>query len=367
MNNRKDFSMSKDNCNECKKTSIGGQALIEGIMMKGPTRAVIAVRTPDKSIAVEDVNFPNPAAKLKLLGWPIIRGVANFVTQMYVGMKTLMRSADLSGMTELEEEMEQEKKDAKLRKKAEKKGISFEEMKEIEDKKPKKLSEAALSVVMGIGSVLGVVLALFLFMYVPSVIFNLLNSAFTPDVSLTLKAIENGSLQNLRALFEGIMKIIIFLGYMLLVSQMNDIKRLFKYHGAEHKTIFCYEKGLPLTVENVRKQVRFHPRCGTSFMFLMIAVSIVILTLLSLLAPAVTKITGLWVAIKILLIPLFCGVGYELIKFCGKHDNALTKIIAAPGLWVQRITTKEPDDDMIEVAIRSMEEVIPEDETLDKI
>lgn len=359
--------MSKKDCNVCKKTSIGGQAVIEGIMMKGPERTVLAVRTPDKSIETEDVNFPNAAKKCKILGLPIIRGVVNFCVTMYVGMKTLMRSADLSGMTELEEEMEQEKKDAKLRKKAERKGVSFEELKAKEEAKPKKLSDAVLGVVMAIGSVLGMALALILFMYVPTKLFNLLNSAVTPDIALTADSIANGILQNWRAFFEGIMKIAIFVGYILLCSQMNDIKKLFKYHGAEHKTIFCYEKGLALTVENVRKQVRFHPRCGTSFMFLMIAVGILFSTIIIIFAPGVTKYTALWVTIKILLVPLFCGVGYELIRFCGKHDNIITKIVAAPGLWVQRITTKEPDDDMIEVAIKAMEEVIPENPDLDII
>ncbi len=359
--------MSKENCGVCKKTSIGGQAVIEGIMMKGPEKTVLAVRTPEKDIATENVDFPNPAKKFKFLGWPIIRGVANFAVTMYVGMKTLMRSADLSGMTDLEEAEEQEKRDAKLRKKAEKKGISFEEMKKQDEAKPKKLSNAVLGVVMTIGSVLGTALALFLFMYVPSVIFNAVNSLCTSSVDFTFSAIENGVLQNWRGFFEGILKIAIFVGYMLLVSMMSDIKKLFQYHGAEHKTIFCYEQGLDLTVENVRKQSRFHPRCGTSFMFLMIAVGILFSTIIVIFAPAVTKITVLWVAIKILLVPLFCGVGYELIKFCGKHDNIFTKIVAAPGLWVQRISTKEPEDDMIEVAIKAMEMVIPENPDLDKI
>ena len=347
--------MSKDNCNVCKKTSIGGQALIEGIMMKGPERTYIAVRNGQKEIVGEDVKFPNPAKKCKILGWPIIRGVANFAVTMYVGMKTLMRSADLSGMTELEEEMEAEKKEKKLRKKAEKKGVSYEELKAKEDAKPKKLSNAVLGVIMTIGTVLGTGLALVLFMWLPTFLFNLLSDAVPFDIA------------NWRAFFEGILKIAILVGYILLVSQMSDIKRLFQYHGAEHKTIFCYEKGLDLTVENVREQLRFHPRCGTSFMFLMIAVGIIFSTIIVIFAPQVTKMTALWVAIKILLVPLFCGVGYELIKFCGKHDNFLTKIIAAPGLWVQRITTKEPDDDMIEVAIEAMKQVIPDNPELDKI
>ena len=247
---------------------------------------------------------------------------------MITGYKTLMRSADLSGMTELEEEQEKEKNGGK--------------------KEPSKLSDGLMAVIMAIAGVLGVGIAVLLFMWLPTFLFDLLKGAVSTDIS------------NLRALIEGAMKLAIFLTYLALVSQMKDIKRVFKYHGAEHKTIFCYEKGLPLTVENIRKQTRFHPRCGTSFMFLMIVVGILISTVIVVLFPAVASVPYIWVPTKILLVPLFCGIGYELIKFCGKHDNIITKIIAAPGLWVQRLTTKEPDDDMIEVAIQSMLPVIPE-------
>ena len=163
------------------------------------------------------------------------------------------------------------------------------------------------------------------------------------------------------------MKLLIFIVYIILVSFTKDIKRLFQYHGSEHKTIFCYERGLELTVENVRKQSRFHPRCGTSFLFLMIAVGILLSTLIAVLFPIVTVNKYVWVAVKILLIPVFCGIGYELLKICGRYDNLATKIIAAPGLWIQRLTTKEPDDDMIEVAIESIKAVIPENPDDDKI
>ncbi len=359
--------MSNKNCEGiCKKTSIGGQAVIEGIMMKGPENTALAVRTPEKEIAVEEVNFPNPIKKHKWLGLPVLRGIITFAITLYVGSKTLMRSADLSGMTALEEEQEEKKRDEKLRKKAEKTGVSFEELKKREEEKPKKLSNALMTVIMTIGTILGVGLAVFLFMYIPSIIFNALNSLASGE-AISISAMEHGVLQNWRPFLEGLMKIAIFVGYILLVSQTPDIKRLFKYHGAEHKTIFCYEKGLPLTVENVREQIRFHPRCGTSFMFLMIAVGIIFSTIIVLLFPSVTKLTGIWVAIKILLVPAFCGIGYELIKICGKYENTVTKIISTPGLWVQRITTKEPDDDMIEVAIKAMEEVIPSDPELDRI
>ena len=201
---------------------------------------------------------------------------------------------------------------------------------------------------MVIASVLGVLLAVALFIYAPSYVFDLIQKVVSTDIT------------KLAPLFEGILKVILFVGYILLVSQMNDIKRVFKYHGAEHKTIFCYEAGLELTVENVKKQIRFHPRCGTSFMFLMIAVSILVSTILVLIFPDIREVTYVWGTIKLLLVPLFCGLGYELIKLCGKYDNIATRIIAAPGLWIQRITTKEPDDDMIEVAIESLKPVIPE-------
>ena len=320
--------MSDKKC--CKKTSIGGQAVIEGIMMKGPKKTVLAVRhVTSGEIIVEDVKEPKTAPKLLKL--PIIRGVYNFVQSMITGYKTLMRSADLSGMTELEEQEEKAEN--------EKKGKTQESG---------KLSDGLMAVVMAIAGVLGVAIAVLLFMWLPTFLFDRLKDAVSADIS------------NLRALIEGTMKLVIFLAYLALVSQMKDIKRVFKYHGAEHKTIFCYEKGLPLTVENIRKQTRFHPRCGTSFMFLMIVVGILISTVIVVLFPAVASGPYIWIPTKILLVPPFCGIGYELIKFCGKHDNIATKIIAAPGLWVQRLTTKEPDDEMIEVAIQSMLPVIPE-------
>lgn len=168
-------------------------------------------------------------------------------------------------------------------------------------------------------------------------------------------------LDSWKGVFEGVLKIIIFLGYIALTALMKDIKRTYMYHGAEHKSIFCYEKGLPLTVENVRKQIRFHPRCGTSFLVLVLVVSILVSSLVLKIFPALKTVTWAWIIVKILLIPLIMGFGYELIRFCGKHNNLLSKIVAAPGLWVQRLTTKEPEDDMIEVAIAALNEVIPED------
>lgn len=187
-------------------------------------------------------------------------------------------------------------------------------------------------------------------MYLPSLVFKGLDMLIPKD------------LRYFKGLIEGIIKIAIFIAYIALVSFEKDIKRVFMYHGAEHKTIFCYESGDELTVENVRKFKRFHPRCGTSFMFLMIVVGIVIGTVLTFVLPEfIVAKNYLWVPIKVLLVPLTCGIGYELIKLCGKHDNTLTRVIAAPGLWVQRLTTKEPDDSMIEIAIAAVKEVIPDD------
>ena len=341
--------MSNKKC--CKRTSIGGQAVIEGIMMRGPHKTVLSVRNINsKEITVEDVEFPNKSPKFFKI--PVIRGVYNFIITLMVGYKTLMRSADLSGMTELEEEEEKKKKEEKRKKKN-------KPEKEKESDEPNKLGKIALSIVMGVSVVIGVALAVLLFMWLPSFLFGLMKDGAASWLGWDLT--------NFRALCEGIMKIAIFLLYLWIVSQMNDIKRVFKYHGAEHKTIFCYEHGLDLTVENIRKQSRFHPRCGTSFMFLMILVGILISTVIVLVFPHVANYNYIWVPFKILLVPLFCGIGYELIKICGKHDNLATKIIAAPGLWVQRLTTKEPDDDMIEVAIESMLPVIPENSQDDEL
>lgn len=342
-----------------KKASVGGQALIEGIMMKSPEKTAVAVRIPDGSIDIEYIEEKHLKDKCSIFGWPIIRGVVNFIESMILGYKTLMMSADKSGMTDLEDEKERERKRLKAEKKRAKliaKGkISEEECAETEQKNEEEVSEKSpkdnviISVVMVLGVVLGVALAIVLFMWLPSLTFN------------GIKALAGDSVEPVRPLFEGVLKIAIFVGYVALTSLTKDIKRVFMYHGAEHKTIFCLEKELELTVENVKKQSRFHPRCGTSFMILMLIVGILISFLLVTIFPNITNYTALWVSIKILTVPIICGIGYELIKFCGKHENRLTRIISAPGLWVQRLTTKEPEDDMIEVAIASIKAVLPED------
>ena len=308
----------------CKKTSIGGQALIEGIMMRGPKRSVMAVRKKDGSIDISERKFTNLKEKYPVLKLPIIRGVAGFVESMVIGYKAMMDSAEISGYLD-EEEIKAEK-----------------------DKKEN--SGALMTVITIIASVLAVILSVGLFIYLPSLAFKGINY------------LANGVLSPIQSLFEGILKIIIFLGYMIAVSYMKDINRVFQYHGAEHKTIFCYEAGEELTVENVRTKGRFHPRCGTSFMILMLIVSIFVTFILDAILPWLKGILWARTIIKLLLIPVICGIGYELIKVCGKYDNVFTRIVAAPGLWIQRITVKEPDDSMIEIAIAAMKEVIPENE-----
>ena len=319
-----------------KYTSIGGQALIEGIMMKSPEKTALAVRMPDKSIDITYLNGKSVREKYKILKLPILRGIAGFIESMLQGYKAMMLSADKSGFTDLDEE-EKEKTESE-----------------------KKKEGALMSVIMVIASVLGVALAVVLFMLLPRLAVQGLRALFKVDFSPVV-----------RSSIEQLLKLTIFVIYVWAVSFMKDIKRVFMYHGAEHKTIFCYEKGLPLTVENVREQRRFHPRCGTSFMILMILVSVIFSTIVQIIFPSVYNIAWLWVVIKILLIPLVCGAGFEVLKICGKYDNLATKIISAPGLWLQRITTKEPDDGMIEIAIAALkacEPAVPDvDRSVDRV
>lgn len=322
----------------CKMTSIGGQALLEGIMMKGPHRTVMATRMPDESINIEDLHETHIKDKIKFLGWPVIRGTVNMVESFIMGYKALMRSAEKLGLDEDDEEA----KDSWLY---------------------RVFGEKLMSVIGMIAGVLGVGLALVLFMWLPTVVFNLVNTLATPDTSLSFPihaVADGGTLGYFKGLFEGILKIIIFLCYIALTALMKDIKRTYQYHGAEHKSIFCYEAGEELTVENVRRQSRFHPRCGTSFLILVLLISIIISSLVLMIFPTLKEITWLWVIVKILLLPLVMGFGYEVIRFCGKHNNFVTRLLSAPGMWVQRLTTKEPEDGMIEVAIAALKEVIPE-------
>ena len=325
--------MSKDKV--LHKTSVGGQALIEGIMMMGPKGAAVSVRCPDGKIDTEILEVKHIKDKIKPLGWPIIRGVVNYVESMMFGYKCLMMSAEKSGLEDLEE--------------------SEENMSKLDKWLSEHMSKKVMNVFTGIASVLGVCLAFLLFFYLPTIAVDFLNK------------LANEALTNYRALFEGIIRMIIFVAYIALVSLMKDIKRTFMYHGAEHKTIFCYENGLELTIENVKKQSRFHPRCGTSFIFVIIIISVIISSAISVAFPELRDQRIIWMAIKLLILPLVTGLGYEFIKFAGRHDNAFVRFLSAPGLLMQRLTTKEPDESMIEVAIEAFTSVItdnPQDDAV---
>ena len=343
---------------KAKYTSIGGQALIEGIMMKSPEKTAMGVRVPDGSIDITYMDQKSLRTKYKILGLPIIRGVVGFVESMVQGYKAMMISADKSGFTDLEEEDDKKKK-AKTEAVTEE-GDGETENEVAEETEPQKKDEKKenallISVIMVIGTVFGVGLAVVLFMLLPRLFVSGLQALFSTTFS---KFVRSG--------IEQLLKLAIFVGYVWLVSFMKDIRRVFMYHGAEHKTIFCYENGLELTVENVRKQKRFHPRCGTSFMILMILISVIFSTLVQMIFPGVYDVYWLWVVVKILLVPIICGVGFEVLKICGKYDNIVTKIISAPGLWLQRITTKEPEDGMIEVAIAALKACEPENPDVDR-
>lgn len=312
--------MAKNKSEEVKfKTSIGGQALIEGIMMRGPKKQAIVCRTPD-GYAIKEEEVHSLKDKYPILGWPIIRGAVNFITSMITGVKALTFSAEC-----MPEELQEEPS-------------KFEKW--IDEKLGSEKAEKAL---VGVSVFLGVCLAVGLFMLLPTIITGLFNGL-----------IQSRLLKNL---LEGCIRILIFLGYLWLATKMKEIRRVWEYHGAEHKTIYCYEKQLELTVENCRGQSRLHPRCGTSFLFLVMIVSILVF--------AVISWSNVWVrmALRIVLLPIVVGVSYELIKLAGKYDNVFTRIISAPGKALQRLTTREPDDSMLEVAIEALKRVIPEDES----
>lgn len=316
-----------------KKTSIGGQALIEGVMMRGPKKTAMAVRHTSGEIRMDE--WDNPTKKSIFTRIPLVRGVVNFVESMIVGYKSLMKSAEMSGLEELEDDGTRSKEEVE---------------------KDNRLLKAIMPIVVVISAVLGVVLALFLFMYLPTLVYDLV----APLLGVPTEIGDHFGYNLLKAFITGVLKIAIFLVYMILISQMKDIKRVFRYHGAEHKTIFCYEHGNALTVENVRMESRFHPRCGTSFMILMMLVGVAV----SMFIPSSLP-TWLYASIKLLTLPLVMGIGYECLKLAGRYDNLFTRIISAPGKWMQRITTAEPTDDMIECAIAAFKAVIPEEENSD--
>lgn len=303
-----------------KKTSIGGQALIEGIMMRGPVLTSMATRMPDGSIDVETWNTHKGSKTPWTRRAPFIRGIFNMVDSMVVGYHCLMKSAEKAGVEE-----EPSKFDKWLE---------------------KKLGHNIMKVLGGFAAVLGVALAAVLFIFIPTGLSSLLKPLIGSGVGLSL--------------IEGLIKVIILVGYMWLCSRMKDMRRVFEYHGAEHKSVACYEAGLPLTVENVRPQRRLHPRCGTSFLFLVVFISIIIGSFISWDNPAIRML------LKLLLIPVVVGISYELIKLAGRSDGIFTRIISAPGMWLQHITTCEPDDGQIECAIAALTAVIPEDENADR-
>lgn len=318
------------------KTMIGGQALIEGIMMRGPEKDAVVVRTT-KGLEIE-VNPRKITPQNSIKALPFIRGIFNFFDSQVVGVKALMRSADLAP-----EEMQ-------------------EEPSKLDQWLEKVLgNETFQKVVVGIAVCLGMGLSILLFFLTPMIISGLLDGIIANTVVLNL--------------VEGVIRMVIFMVYMILISRMGEMKRVFAYHGAEHKTIRCYEAGLPLTVENVRCQTRLHPRCGTSFLLVVMVISILVFSVASsaLLSafPALEAIRGsavyriMMIAFKLLLLPVVVGITYEINRWAGKHDNRFTKILTAPGMWMQNFTTNEPDDSMIEVGIAAVKAVLPEKEGSD--
>ena len=305
----------------CFRTSIGGQALIEGILMRGPKKQAIVCRTQDGLVEkTEELKFIKD--RYPILGWPFIRGCATFLDSMVKGMQALTYSAELVPM---EEQGEPDKLDQWIEK-------HFPE-------------DKAQKLIIGVAVAMGIALAVLLFVFLPAFIVGL------------IKPLTQSYL--VRNLSEGLLRVVILLLYMRLCCCMSDIKRLFSYHGAEHKTIFCYEHGKPLTVENVREESRFHPRSGTSFLLVVVVVSILV--------NAVVRLDNTFARMgcHLLLLPVVVGISYEINRWCGRHDNWLSAALSAPGKWLQHMTTNEPDDSMIECAIRAMELVIPEEKGSD--
>ena len=317
------------------KTMIGGQALIEGIMMRGPEKDAIVVRTPDGLNVQLSERKVHPQSSP--LSWPFLRGPVNFIDAQMVGIKALMHSADLNP----EQAEEPSKFDLWLEKK-----LSNEKNK---------------NTFLGVLVAISLLFSIGLFFVLPMLI------GMVFEIWVTNLLVLN--------LLEGLVRVIILSGYMIFASRMQEMKRVFAYHGAEHKTICCYEAGLPLTVENVRSQCRFHPRCGTSFLLVVVILSILLFSVAStaLLSwiPALAAMQGtlgyklIMVLFKLLLLPVVVSVAYEINRLVGKYDNWFTKLLVAPGLWMQRITTNEPDDDMIQVGIAAVEAVLPEKEGAD--
>ena len=317
----------KTNCcaqkDQTRLNKVGGQAVIEGVMMKAGERTVTTCRKEDKSLVVYDDKFVSIRKKLKFLNIPLLRGFVNFIEMMKLSMKTLSNSADALGIEEEESRFEKWLK--------------------------KHLGFGIVAVIMTISVVLAVALALGLFMFLPIFVSGLIDTyAFDGGLGIWWSSA-----------IEGVMKITIFVLYLWGVSLIPDIKRTFMYHGAEHKSIACFESGTELSPENAKNYTRFHPRCGTSFMFVMILIGIFAGVFVRGIWPGLTRLE--YGAIRLLMLPLVMGVGYEFIMFAGKHDNFVTRALSAPGLWMQKITTKEPTEDMLEVAIISIKCALRDD------
>ncbi|MBQ9940260.1 MAG: DUF1385 domain-containing protein [Clostridia bacterium] len=318
------MSENRNNCSLMSERlgKVGGQAVLEGVMMKSKKRYTTAVRTPDGNIVRDTHPVTSVREKVKIFNLPIIRGVVNFVEMLKLSMSTLTFSAEAAGVEEQEE-------------------TKFEKW------LAKTFGASLVGVIAAVGMVLGVALSVCLFMWFPAVISGFVGGFFENILSDT-------ALNAVRSVLEGLLKITLFVLYVWGVSFMPDIKKTFQYHGAEHKSIFCYEAGLDLTVENVRRQKRLHPRCGTSFMIVMMIIGIVISMFIT------WDNMFLRVILKLITLPLVVGLGYEFLMYAGRHDNALIRMLSAPGLWLQNITTCEPDDSQIEVAIVALKSALPE-------
>lgn len=311
----------KDCCKDPRLGSVGGQAVLEGVMMRAGNRIALTVRDLSGNLKTDVEDITPASAKFPILKWPLIRGVVNFVSMMGLSIRIMNKSVDMLGLEE-------------------------EEPSKFEKWLDKHFGKSITAVATGIGTVLGLALSIFLFMYIPTV---------TAQWIFGIGELSAG-LRLLKSAFNGVFKIAIFLAYIALVGLIPDIKRTFQYHGAEHKSVFCHEAYLPLTVENVKKQSRFHPRCGTSFLVVMMILGIFVGFFF-----VNIKSTLLQTLLRLLTLPIVVGLGYEFIRYAGRHDNLLVRILAAPGLWIQRLTTKEPDDAQIEVAIRSLKAALPDD------
>ncbi len=310
-----------------RRGAVGGQAIVEGVMMRGKKHTAIAVRRLDnKKISVSRKSNKSISDKYKFLKWPMIRGVVNFVESMILSFSTITQGTDMLGLD-----------------------VAAEEESKFDKWIEEHCGKWLMSAISVVAVILGVMLSMGLFIFLPTLI-----GGFIVDDALSL----HGTAETIwRNIIEGVLKVIIFVIYIWLTGLIPDMKRVYMYHGAEHKSIFCYEAGLELNIENVKKQSRFHPRCGTSFMFAMIILSIAVGIIF------LWAIETVWLRslLKIALLPITVGIGYEFIRYAGRHDNALIRILAKPGLWMQNLTTREPSDDIIEVGITALKCALPDD------